>query len=71
MFSKEGYIIPEKKLQQYVTDIDVGEMPQGIEWQELTDEDIARLILINEVDGTGDVGLSRLVEHASRIKNHG
>jgi hypothetical protein len=41
------------------------------QWQELTNEDIARLILINEVDGTGDVGLARLVEHASRIKNHG
>jgi hypothetical protein len=41
------------------------------EFIELTNEDIARLILINEVDGTGDVGLARLVEHASRIKNHG
>ena len=41
------------------------------QWQELTDEDIARLILINEVDKSGDTGFARLIEQALKEKNHG
>lgn len=38
-------------------------------WQGLSDDEIARLILINEVDKTGDVGFYNLIEQALKEKN--
>jgi hypothetical protein len=38
-------------------------------WKSLDDREISRLILINELDGTGDAGLVRLVDKALRNKN--
>jgi hypothetical protein len=54
---------------QDVTDINVGEIPQSIEWQGLTDDEIARLVLINEVDKSGDTGFAKLIEQALKAKN--
>jgi len=39
------------------------------QWQGLTDDEIARLVLINEVDKSGDTGFARLVEQALKEKN--
>jgi hypothetical protein len=41
------------------------------QWQGLTDDEIARLVLINEVDKSGDTGFARLIGHALKEKNHG
>jgi hypothetical protein len=41
------------------------------QWQGLTDNEIARLVLINEVDKSGDTGFARLIEQALKEKNHG
>jgi hypothetical protein len=38
-------------------------------WRGLTDDEIARLVLINEVDKSGDTGFARLIEQALRDKN--
>jgi hypothetical protein len=38
-------------------------------WQGLTDDEIARLVLINEVDKSGDVGFYKLIEQALKDKN--
>ena len=38
-------------------------------WQGLSDDEIARLVLINEVDESGDVGFARLIEQALKEKN--
>jgi hypothetical protein len=38
-------------------------------WQGLTDDEIARLVLINEVDKSGDTGFARLIEQALRERN--
>jgi hypothetical protein len=40
-------------------------------WRGLTDDEIARLVLINEVDKSGDTGFARLIEQALKEKNHG
>jgi hypothetical protein len=39
------------------------------QWQGLTDDEIARLVLINEVDKSGDTGFARLIEQALKEKN--
>jgi hypothetical protein len=41
------------------------------QWQGLTDDEIARLVLINEVDKSGDTGFARLIEQALKEKNYG
>jgi hypothetical protein len=41
------------------------------QWQGLTDDEIARLVLINEVDKSGDTGFAKLIEQALKEKNHG
>ena len=45
-------------------------LPPAREWVGLTDDEVARLILINEVDNTGDVGFYNLIEQALKEKNH-
>jgi len=40
-------------------------------WQGLSDDEVARIILINEVDKSGDVGFYNLIEQALRNKNVG
>lgn len=39
------------------------------EWVGLSDDEIARLVLINEVDKSGDTGFARLIAHALKEKN--
>jgi hypothetical protein len=39
------------------------------QWQGLTDDEIARLVLINEVDKSGDTGFAKLIQQALKEKN--
>ena len=40
------------------------------EWKSLSDDEIARLVIINEVDKSGDTGFAKLIEQALKEKNH-
>jgi hypothetical protein len=69
MFNKEGYIIPEKKLQQYKS-------TPVREWQGLTDEDRDQIKqLVFEWEGSNEVvnldHLMMATENALKEKNHG
>lgn len=39
-------------------------------WQGLNDDEVARLVIINEVDKSGDTGFAKLIEQALKEKNH-
>jgi hypothetical protein len=64
MFNKEGYIIPEKKLQQYKS-------TPVREWQELTGAEIASIWMHEAVPMNGQdfKRVYRAIEQALRIKN--
>ena len=66
MFSKEGYIIPEKKLQQYKS-------TPVREWQGLTDDVVASIWMHEAVPMNGQdfKRVYRAIEQALKEKNHG
>ena len=61
----------KEALEHDVTDIDVGEIPQGIEWQGLTDDEIDK-IYFKEFDmwsSQVDVDFAHAIEQALKEKN--
>ena len=62
MFNKEGYIIPEKKLQQYKS-------TPAREWQGLSDDELTELMVSKGETSMKYLDFARAIEQALRNKN--